>query len=35
MVQVRIERVELPGVRDAEEFVEALKRLLLPYVEEV
>jgi len=35
VVQVRIERVELPGVRDAEEFVEALKRLLLPYVEEV
>ncbi|TFU17580.1 phage tail tape measure protein [Thermus tengchongensis] len=35
VVQVRIERVELPGVRDAEEFVEALKRLFLPYVEEV
>lgn len=30
---VRIERLELPQVRDAEEFLEALKRLLLPYAE--
>ncbi len=30
---VRIERLELPGVRDADEFLEALKRLLIPYME--
>ena len=30
---VRIERLELPGVRSADEFLEALKRLLLPYME--
>ncbi|UZX14998.1 phage tail tape measure protein [Thermus sp. PS18] len=33
VVQVRIERVELPGVRDAQEFLEELKRLFLPYLE--
>ncbi|MDW8358811.1 MAG: hypothetical protein RMK63_12995, partial [Thermus sp.] len=30
---VRIERLELPGVRDADGFLEALKRLLIPYLE--
>ena len=30
---VRIERLELPGVRNADEFLEALKRLLIPYME--
>jgi phage-related protein len=32
---VRIERLELPSVRDADEFLGALKRLMLPYLEEV
>ncbi|MBW6395276.1 phage tail tape measure protein [Thermus sp. SYSU G05001] len=31
---VRIERLELPGVRDADEFLQALKRLMVPYLEE-
>jgi TP901 family phage tail tape measure protein len=30
---IRIERLELPGVRDAQEFLEELKRLFLPYLE--
>jgi TP901 family phage tail tape measure protein len=30
---IRIERLELPGVRDAQEFLEELKRLFLPYME--
>ena len=32
---VRIERLELPSVRDADEFLQALKRLMVPYMEEV
>ncbi|MFD3006323.1 phage tail tape measure protein [Thermus tengchongensis] len=31
---VRIERLELPSVRDADEFLQALKRLMVPYLEE-
>nr|WP_267962525.1 phage tail tape measure protein [Thermus hydrothermalis] len=31
---VRIERIELPSVQDPEGFLEALKRLMLPYLEE-
>ncbi len=30
---IRIERLELPGVRDAEAFLEELKKLFLPYLE--
>ncbi|VCU52912.1 hypothetical protein TTHN1_00667 [Thermus thermophilus] len=30
---IRIERLELPGVQDAQEFLEELKRLFLPYLE--
>jgi hypothetical protein len=30
---IRIERLELPGVRDAQEFLEELKKLFLPYLE--
>ena len=30
---IRIERLELPGVRDAEGFLEELKKLFLPYLE--